>query len=104
MIANDCHEIIENDDLTHAGHFFRGVVIHMLHLAAEHWALGKRRELHIRHHGVDAVDGLAVRFVRRVPAPSLLQRWLPAPACLSRHSSGSSVRVGRVWFRFKSWV
>ena len=66
MVADDGDEIIEHDDLPHARHFFRDAVVDMLHLAAEHRALGKRRELHVRHHGVDAVDGLAVGFVRRV--------------------------------------
>ena len=66
MVADDGDEIVEHDDLAHTGQFFRGAVVDMLHLAAEHRALGKGRELHVRHHGVDAVDGLAVGFVRRV--------------------------------------
>ena len=66
MIADDGDEIVEHDDLAHTGHLFRGAVVDMLHLAAEHRTLGEGRELHVRHHGVDAVDGLAVGFVRRV--------------------------------------
>jgi hypothetical protein len=30
--------------------------------------MGEGRELHVRHHGVDAVDGLPIGFVRRVMA------------------------------------
>ena len=80
MVTDDGDEIVEYDDLAHARHFFRGTVVDMLHLAAEHRTLGKGGELHVRHHGVDAVDGLAVGFVRRVVTFQRLadQREMPS--------------------------
>src|SRR5262249_31755908 len=66
VVADDSHEIVENDDLAHTGHFLRGTVVDMLDLAAKHRALGKRRKFHVRHHRVDAVNSFAVGFVRRV--------------------------------------
>ena len=80
MVADDGDEIIEHDDLRARQALFRGTVVDMLHLAAEHRTLGKRGELHVRHHGVDAVDGLAVGFVRRVVTFQRLadQREMPS--------------------------
>src|SRR5215470_11019316 len=66
MVPDDGDEIVEHDNLPHARHFFRSAVVYALYLAAKHRALSERRELHVRHHGIDAVDGLAVGFVRRV--------------------------------------
>src|SRR5262249_35957031 len=50
----------------HTRYFFRSAVVDMFDLAAKHRTLRKRRKLHVRHHGVDAKNGLAVGFVRRV--------------------------------------
>src|SRR5215470_8571142 len=66
MVPDDGDEIVEHDNLPHARHFFRSAVVYALYLAAKHRALSESRKLHVRHHGIDAIDGLAVGFVRRV--------------------------------------
>ena len=64
MIADDRDEIVEHDDLLHAGHRLGRAVVDMRDFAAEHRACGDRRELHAGKHRIDAVDDLAVGLVR----------------------------------------
>ena len=66
VIADDRHEILEHDDLTHAGQTLGFGVIDMPHSAAEHRAGGEGRELQAGRHGIDSVHDLAVDLVRRV--------------------------------------
>ena len=66
VIADDGDEVVEHDDLAHAGDRLRRAVVDMPDLAAEHRAGRDGRELHARRHHVDAVDRLAVDLVGRV--------------------------------------
>ncbi len=96
VIADHRDHIVQHDDLPHARNFFGRAVVDLADLAAEYRAGRQGRELHIREHGVDAVDDLAVDLVGRVEALQrladqheilgVLERdflggvWLPAAA------------------------
>jgi hypothetical protein len=68
VVADHRDQVVQHDDLADAGNLFRGAVVDLADLAAEHWTGGDRCELHARKDRVDTVDGLAVDLVRRVEA------------------------------------
>ena len=63
VIADHRDQIVEHDDLLHAGDFPGGAVVDLADLAAEYRTGLQRREFHAGQHRIDAVDGLAVDLV-----------------------------------------
>ena len=63
VIADDGDQIVEHDDLTHAGEALGFGVIDVPHRAAEHRTGGNGRELHAGRHGIDSVHDFAVDLV-----------------------------------------
>ncbi len=57
MIGNDGDGVVEPHDLTHAVDSLGGGIVEILHAAAEHGRLRKRRDFHARRPSVDAEDG-----------------------------------------------
>ena len=84
VIADHRHQVVEHDDLAHAGTALAAAVVDVRDLAAEHRAGRERRELHARQHGVDAVDRLAVDLVGRVEALQRLADQLEILRILQR--------------------
>ena len=97
MIADDCDEIVENDDLPHSRYVLSRRVVDMRDLAAEDRTARKRGDLHAWRSCVDAVDRLAVDFVRRVEplqrlADELEIRRRLQRRILRRRQSGGGLR------------
>ena len=66
VIADHGDEIVEHHDLLHALDFFGSAVVNLRDPAAKHRTGLQRCELHVGQYRIDAVDGLAVDFVRGI--------------------------------------
>src|ERR1700761_1337047 len=66
MVAYHANDIVEHDDLLHAGNFLGGTVVDLVDLAAEYRTCRYGRKLHAGQHRVDAIDDLAVGLAGRV--------------------------------------
>ena len=81
MIAHDREQVLQGNDLPHAGDLFRLAVIDVPDLAAKYGAGQQRRELHPRRQDVDSVNRLAVDLLRRVEPLERLADQLEVGYC-----------------------